>query len=288
MPSRATVAPIPQAVVTKPVSGVLSTPKSTPVPTVLHLFKEPDLYIRLPSQADQRQPLRVLLVLHGMGARGEAFAQSLIADADRNNWMIVAPTMPYQDYMQPALVMDDDLKISQMLLDTLDMLPARLNLKLKQHVLIYGFSRGAQLAHRFALFHPERVADVATMSAGTYTLPTEHSKDDMVNPLPFPFGVGDLQKHLGHPLDSANFRQISFWIAVGERDNQPKDVPRAFDPYVGQTRIDRARAFASALTSLGIDTRLVIFPNTGHEVTTEMRKGALQFLREDELKDNLN
>ena len=261
-------------------------PLSTPA--TLRLFEDSDLYIHLPPQADQHQPLRVLFALHGMGVRGDAFAQALIPDADRYNWVIVAPTMAYQDYLQPTLLMDDDLKISQMLLDTLDALPARLNLKLDRHVLMYGFSRGAQLAHRFALLHPDRVATVVSISAGSYTLPMEHAKNDDPNPLPFPFGVGDLEKHLGHPLDAVNFKGISFWIGVGERDNQSADVARAFDPYQGQTRIERARVFASVLTALGIDSHLVIFPNTGHEVTTEMRKGALQFLRDDELKDNMN
>ena len=274
--------------VTQSESTTSATPKSTSVPAVLHLFKDKDLYIHVPPQADPLKPMRVLYVLHGMGARGDAFAQSLLADADRNNWIVVAPTMAYQDYMQTALVMDDDLKISQMLVDTLSVLPTRLNLRIKQHVLLYGFSRGAQLAHRFALLHPERVETVAMLSAGSYTLPMEHAKDDATKLLPFPFGVGDLQKHLGHPLDAVDFRQISFWIAVGERDNQPGDVPRSFDPYVGQTRVDRARAFTNALTSLGVNARLVIFPNTGHEMTSEMRKGALQFLREDELKANSN
>lgn len=259
-----------------------------PTRASVRLFKDSDLYIHLPPQVDQRQPLRVLFVLHGMGARGDAFAQSLIADADRNNWVIVAPTMAFQDYMQPALVVEDDLKISQMLIDTLEVLPTRLNLKLNRRVLVYGFSRGAQLAHRFALLHPERVSTVATMAAGSYTLPVEYPKGDNVNPLPFPYGVGDFKKNLGHPLDTTNFCKVSFWIAVGERDNHPGDVPRAFDPYVGQNRIDRARAFANALSGLGMDARLMIFPNTGHEITNEMRKGAIQFLREGDLKLNSN
>jgi predicted esterase len=273
---------------TQPPTVNPSDAKPTATRRVPLVFSDANLYIHLPPQASQHQPLRVLYVLHGMGANGDSFAQALIADADRYNWVVVAPTMEYHDYMQPAPLMEDDLKISRMLLDTLDAMPARLNLKLDQHVLLYGFSRGAQLAHRFALLYPERVATVATISAGSYTLPLERAKEGDSEPLAFPFGIGDLEKHLGHPLDAVNFKQISFWIAVGERDNQSSDVPRAFDPYLGVTRIDRARAFSTALQKLGIDTRLVIFPNTGHEITAEMRKGAIQFMREDEIKDNMN
>ena len=40
-------------------------------------------------------------------------------------------------------------------------------------VLVFGHSRGAQLALRFTEIHPELVAGVAAISAGTYTLPSD-------------------------------------------------------------------------------------------------------------------
>lgn len=247
-------------------------------------FSESNLYIHVPPQAAQHQPLRVLLVLHGFGAHGDDFAQSLISAADGYNWVVVAPTIQYRDYMNVALLTEDDLIISQMLDQLLTALPNRLHLKLRQHSLIYGFSRGAQLAHRFALIHPERVESVVTMSGGTYTLPSTQNKDHTL--LPFPFGTGDLETILGHALDWDSYKRISFWVAVGERDTQPNDVPRAFDPYLGSTRVERATAFEKSLFALGLDAHLVLFPNTGHEVTPEMRKSAIQFLRNDEVADH--
>ncbi len=271
----------------------LRSPRSTPQRVNASSANSPrpfgagDLYIHLPPQAAQRQPLRVLLVLHGMGAGGQPFAQSLLNESDRNDWLIVAPNLPYRDHMEPVQIMEDDLRITQMLVDTLDALPGQLNLKLRQHVLMYGFSRGAQLAHRFALMYPDRVESVVAMGAGTYTLPTAQNKNGKEQPtLPFPYGVGDLEKYLGRPLDWASFKNISFWVAVGEQDNRANEVPRAFDPYVGKTRVERARAFEQELRSLGMDSHLVIFPNAGHEVTPEMRKSALLFLRSDEIADN--
>ncbi|MCL5958492.1 MAG: alpha/beta hydrolase [Chloroflexi bacterium] len=40
-----------------------------------------------------------------------------------------------------------------------------------EKVSLYGFSRGSQTAHRFALCYPDHVLVAALMSAGTYTLP---------------------------------------------------------------------------------------------------------------------
>lgn len=268
-----------------------TTPRaSTPqVNKVGRPFQDAELYIHLPSQPHARQPLRVLLALHGMGNQGEAFSQNLIKITDANGWVLVAPTFPYRDYFDPQQLMEDDIQLSKRLVDTLDVLPQRLNLKLYRQVLIYGFSRGAQLGHRFAYFYPERVKSIAALSAGAYTMPTEKivsAKGAQI--VPFPYGVGDLQECIGKPIDWQALRRVTFWIGVGERDNQPLDVARAFDPYGGRTRVERAQSFKHALEKLGIEVYLVIFPNATHEITPAMRASALQFLGEEELADPLD
>lgn len=259
-----------------------ANPVVQPVPQPVIPFTESDLYIHLPPQASRNQPLRVALVLHGMGAKGDAFAKALAGETDRYSWVIVAPNLPYRDYMEPKILMEDDIKITKMLIDTLNALPARLNLSLQPRALVFGFSRGAQLAHRFAMMYPDRVESVATVAAGTYTLPVENAGAQL---LPFPFGIGDLDKLIGHAFDWNNFKKVSFWVGVGERDNQARDVPRQFDPYQGANRVDRARAFERALRSIGVDVQLMIFPNAGHEVTSEMRRGATEFLNDCERKN---
>ena len=269
------------------------TPSPNPPSPVLLVTKpsqpltDKELYVHLPPQAGPQKPLRVLLVLHGMGGSGEIFSQSLLRDADRNNWVLIAPTFQYQNYLDPKLLMDDDIQLSKRILDTLDVLPKRLNLQLRQHILIYGFSRGAQLAHRFAYFYPDRVESVVTLSAGAYTLPTEkQATDEGLQVLPFPYGIGDLQECIGKPVNWQALKKISFWIGVGAQDDQASDVSRAFDQYGGKTRIERAKTFQQALQTIGIDTHLTIFPDSTHEVTSQMRVSALQFLHDDETNDH--
>lgn len=264
-----------------------SPPTPTPVAKPKHPLEGAELYVHLPPQANPQQPLRVLLVLHGMGGSGEPFSQNLLREAERNHWVIVAPTFQYHDYLDPKQLREDDIHFAKRILDTLDVLPQRLNVKLRQHILIYGFSRGAQLAHRFAYFYPDRVGSVVALSAGAYTLPAEkRSSAQGTQVIPFPYGVGDLQECVGKPIDWQALRQVSFWIGVGARDDQANDVSRAFDPYGGKTRVERARTFQQALQAIGIDARLVIFPDAAHEVTSQMRASALQFLRDDESADH--
>lgn len=274
--------------------------RAAPPPTVIptapaniskpgHPFQDAELYVHLPPNASAQQPLRVFLALHGMGNQGEAFSNNLVKIADANNWVLVAPTFPYRDYLDVQQLMEDDIQLSKRLVDTLDVLPQRLNLKLYRQVLIYGYSRGAQLGHRFAYFYPERVKSVAVLSAGAYTMPTEKLASARgTQVLPFPFGVGDLQECVGKPINWQALRRITFWVGVGERDDHPLDVARAFDPYSGRTRVERAQSFKQALEKLGIEVYLVIFPNAKHDTTPDMRARALEFLRAEELADPLD
>lgn len=251
-------------------------------------YESLELYIHLPPDAARHQPLRTLIVLHGIGSRGDTFSQNLIEEADRNYWILIAPTLPYRDYMDPANLLKEDIRFSGLLVDMLDNLPKKLGMKLRRHALVFGFSRGAQLGHRFALFYPERVESIVPISAGTYTLPVDRKTTDPNALMPMPYGVGDMVNYLGHPLDRELLRQISFLLEVGGRDVEPDEVPRQFDPYSGKDRVARAYAFQYALISAGVKSRLTVFPDAGHEVTAEMRRAALQFLREEELAKKLN
>ncbi len=265
----------------------VTSPRSVPAPLAkpANPFAPHELFVRLPSKLNAQSTVRVLVVLHGMGGRGEPFSQNLIQDAEKNNWLLIAPNLPYRNWLDPQLLMEDDILLSKRLLDTLDVLTQRLEVKTRRRVMLYGYSRGAQLAHRFAYFYPERVASVVTISAGTYTLPAEKRTNEkgVTQLIPFPYGVGDLNECVGKPLNWQELKKISFWIAVGERDNQPSDVPRAFDTYVGDNRVARAQTFQRALQVLGINARLVVFPNMGHEPVPDAPRSAMEFLRADEI-----
>src|SRR5262245_60982896 len=78
-----------------------------------------------PSLTDWSRPAQVVFALHGMGGEGKGFSQGLLGAADREGWIVVAPTFSYRNWRDPATVAADDIALTHGLVDLLDQLPAR-------------------------------------------------------------------------------------------------------------------------------------------------------------------
>ena len=233
--------------------------------------------VYLPSGLDVSRPVPLLLALHGQAGSGPGIAQRLRPCADQYGWLLIAPTMAYRTYFDPDQVRLD----AEQNLPQVHGLIARLRTQLAgvplwDKLLLYGFSRGAQMAHRFTLAYPQEVAAVAALSAGSYTLPED--VDPAQTPLNFPYGVADLETVAGAPFDQAAFTRVPFWIGVGGADTNPADTARAWDQYEGRTRVERALSFAEQLQARGASVSLHVFGGVGHEETGTMRASACAFL----------
>jgi predicted esterase len=225
------------------------------------------------------EPLTPIVVLHGMGGAGSEFSELVQARCDAEHWMIIAPTFGYGDWRDPATLTRESTTHFARINAFLDRLPEIAGMSVRPQVFLYGFSRGAQAANRYALAYPERVAGVAMMSAGTYTLPlSEVNVSGEVRVLQFPFGVANSQELFGQPFDAARFARIPFWLGVGSRDNDPVDVPRLWDPYVGTNRLERAGRYAQWLSDAGMEVELRVFQGVGHGIPPETAAAAMDFI----------
>jgi pimeloyl-ACP methyl ester carboxylesterase len=214
-----------------------------------------------------------------MGDEGKRFCQGFLNAADRNGWVVVAPTLKYRNWMDPATVAEDDVALNAQLTALLDSMGDRLGHPVRKRAMLLGFSRGAQLAHRYALMYPERTRAVAAVSAGTYTFPGKVlASPEGARTLAFPFGVADLEARSGHTIDSKLLGGVPFWIAVGAADSNAEDVPRQWDPIFGRTRVQRAQAFARSLIAAGVPASVTVFPGVGHGMAPEMLRGAAAFM----------
>ena len=234
------------------------------------------VYLRAPRGGTlPGKPVQVLLALHGMGGNGEDFSKELVEQADRYGWLIVAPTIAYGDWTNTSVVAHEEPVLIHALVDYLDQLPQLTGLQTRRLVLLLGHSRGAQLAHRFAEFRPDKVLAVAALSAGTYTLPLSSGPQGSMS---FPFGVKDLAQYAGTAFDPARFDGIQFWVGVGGLDTNPADLPRQWDTYEGTTRLQRAQAFEAVMQQMGASSILRVFGDAKHDITSEMRLAACTFL----------
>jgi len=240
-----------------------------------------DVYVRPPATADPSgEPLQVVIALHGMGGNGPDFASGLAQQADRYNWLLVAPTIAYGDWTDPQQIAREDPALSAWLSDEITHLAERTGYDVQPRVLLFGHSRGAQLSLRFAEMHPSQVEGVAAASAGTYTLPVMRDRGTG-QMLAFPFGVGDLAKDDGgQGFDARSFKNVPIWIGVGADDVNPADVPDQWDAYIGDDRRERAERFSAVLADMGTEVKLEEFAGTSHGLTDEMRAAGCAALAE--------
>ena len=139
---------------------------------------------------------------------------------------------------------------------------------------LFGFSGGAQFAHRYAMRYPDRVRAIALGSAGWYTFPDVGQ--------PFPRGLGATP--LAQGIDPVRFLHVPALVLVGENDDRRDrslNTSRAIDLQQGRDRIERARRWTGAMRTLasrtGVDARLdmEVMPRCGHDFTDCVRGGGL-------------
>lgn len=145
---------------------------------------------------------------------------------------------------------------------------------------LFGFSGGAQFAHRFAMLHPETVSRLTTASAGWYTFP-----DDAV----FPYGLSPRPGRTDRwaPGLTANldrFLKIPIQVCVGADDSQPDRNTRSgpeIDAQQGTHRMARAARWARALQDIamarGIAPRVTFWALSacGHDFRVCVTRGRL-------------
>src|SRR5438445_11566553 len=131
--------------------------------------KTPLLFVPDSVTSEPSAIATLVIVLPGLGNDGRDLAQEFVSAAEEHRWLLLAPSPEYDPIANETLTLAD-LRVDESLVALADQVLAQSRFHLAPAIDVVGFSRGAQSAHRFALRHPERVAALATLSAGTYTM----------------------------------------------------------------------------------------------------------------------
>lgn len=218
-----------------------------------------------------------LLALHGISRNARALWQAFGPLAAKQGRALLVPHFAERDW--PLFQQIGRSRPDLALLDLLSQ--AGLG---GERVDIFGFSGGAQLAHRFAMLYPHRVETLHLAAPGWYTLPSIGAA--------WPLGLGTGAKRQPRSLDAAaqsrlQLRQylglkVRLWIGALDVGRDPSlRQTDTLDSLQGRTRLDRAKgyadAFCRAAQELGIkpDIKLTVLPGCGHDFTDCARTGNL-------------
>lgn len=218
---------------------------------------------------DRPSPHAVPLVaVHGIHRGSRSQALRFAEEAARAGRVVIAPHFSakrFAGYQRAIMPERADLA----LLEMLDRVAGE-GLCDTGKVALFGYSGGAQFVHRFAMFHPHRIASLSALAAGWYTFP-----DDM----PYPYGLAP-PKRRNTPWFSAmasdldRFLRLPIQVLVGENDNTPDANTRRnrhVDRQQGTDRRVRAarwhQALVQAARARGIRPRsaLHILPDCRHD-----------------------
>jgi pimeloyl-ACP methyl ester carboxylesterase len=225
--------------------------------------------------------LSPLVAVHGVrrGARNQA--RQFMQAAREQGRLVIAPLFDTHHWFGYQRILAQGQRADLALLRLLETVSFQLGVATRQ-VVLFGYSGGAQFAHRFAMLHPHRVAQLCTCAAGWYTWVEAGAGA-------FPRGLEASARRrlsLGE-VAAANlgrFLQIPTWVTVGDLDNQADALTRR-DPHLdalqGTHRLERAQRWVQALHSaaasrgMQASAQLHVLPDAGHDFAQCMRSGAL-------------
>lgn len=198
-----------------------------------------EYFFYVPDSAGPESP--ILVLVHGITRRAAEQIFRFRDDADRTGTILIAPHFPKVIYGQYQQVVDKkgpraDLALIEIIAEVAGEIGGRTG---KVH--LFGFSGGAQFAHRFALIHPGRVASISLASAGWYTMPDEVR--------PYPLGIAT-HPIPGETFDLHKFLAIERHVYVGGEDRFQDDALRKsprLDRLQGSNRVRRAKTWSRAM-----------------------------------------
>jgi pimeloyl-ACP methyl ester carboxylesterase len=221
-------------------------------------------FLYRPARACGKAPL--LVSVHGISRNARAHATCLARVAEQHGVVVVAPlftTRRFHDYQRMGHSRRGerpDRALNEIVAEA-----GRLSGADVGRFFLFGYSGGAQFAHRYAMAYPQRIAGLALSSAGWYTFPDSDKR--------YPWGM---RASTGLPdlcFDLDRFLELRIHLFVGGLDTlRGPDLNRSrrIDMQQGATRLERAVHWAAALRRAALlagksaEVSLCTLPRSGH------------------------
>ncbi len=199
-----------------------------------------EYFVHAPSSCRDGAP--IVVAIHGQSRNADQQARLLAAHSEARGAILVAPLFSaeqHPDYQRLGRVGRG--KRADIALNLIVAEVAAITGASAERFCIFGFSGGAQFAHRYTMANPHRVAGAVIASAGWYTFPDQAKR--------YPYGLRMNRRHPGIRFDAEEFLQIPMTVIVGKDDDSQVGLRRTsrIDREQGTTRVERARRWVAAM-----------------------------------------
>jgi poly(3-hydroxybutyrate) depolymerase len=262
--------------------GALATPetRSVDLPRQQVLLRtlqsdpQQEYFLYVPSRG--AVDARIFVAVHGTSRNAEEHARLFSPFAERYGVVLVAPYFPekvfddYQRLGRSGRGRRSDLALDAIVDEVADLTGAR-----NKNIYLFGFSGGAQFAHRYTMAHPDHVARAAVASAGWYTFPDPGTT--------YPYGIRPDGKLNGVVFDPEQFLRVPIAVFVGEADTTSHNMRQneQVDRQQGLTRLERARNWAAAMRKAAAE--LALEPRIEYTQVPRIHHSFRQFMEEGDL-----
>jgi pimeloyl-ACP methyl ester carboxylesterase len=233
-----------------------------------------EYYVYVPSTGGHEAPMFV--AVHGVARNAREQAKLFAPHCETHGAVLVAPHFSaeeHADYQRLGRVGRGGR--ADATLDAIVEESAWLTGASPAEIYLFGFSGGAQFAHRYTMAHPHRVARTVMAAAGWYTFPDARMR--------FPYGIGPSRKLAGVRFDPEEFLRVPITVLVGDLDTTNENLRRSdrLDRQQGTTRVERARSWVRAMQKAAaahhLDTcvELEVIAGMDHSFEASMKRGRL-------------
>ncbi len=185
---------------------------------------------------------RLLIAVHGVTRGWKELGEALCPHAVQAQVPLLVPEFSRADYSgyQRLAPGASGVPADLALLELIELAAREVGVEGFRSTFLFGFSGGAQFAHRFTLAHPRVVERQVLVAAGFYTMPNTE--------LEYPYGLASGESGRGDFGVEGFFRPTL--VAVGRQDTQRDRELRkskALDTAQGRQRLERARRYVLAV-----------------------------------------
>lgn len=226
---------------------------------------------------DGSRPLQTLVVVHGSDFRHEQMCRYFAPLADETACLVLAPLFapaagPNPDPNGYKFLRSSHADYDRVLFDMVDAVSERFGCA-RDRFSLFGFSGGAQFAHRFLYVHPARLHAASIAAPGMVTL--------IDAALPAWVGTGGLAALCGNDLDLQQVQRVAVQLLVGSADAKPHVGVAGEEVYnyAGTNRVTRLRKLLSNYQANRIHATHHEVPGAAHEFEP-LAAAAVPFLRE--------